>query len=165
MHISLILLAAYIAKCLLYFLLQPPIPKEKRISSSSFGLGFKGMGTSDQELNKDRKRVFLTLATDGNFYVCWKILSMEYLFSWSLVPLIMLCWCLHDQTEDIMGFFSFQDLLYFLECFSDFSLSHSVLYSRFISHFTSMRSCSPTYIPTCLLMTTGQNFLKHNGFT
>lgn len=46
--------------------------------------------SSVQELNKNRRRVFLTLASDGNFYVFWKILSMKYLLSWSFVPLIVL---------------------------------------------------------------------------
>lgn len=38
---------------------------------------FKGKGTSDQELNEERRRIYFTLSSDGNFIIFWKILSMK----------------------------------------------------------------------------------------
>lgn len=88
MNISLILLAPYVAKCFIYFLLSPLIPKEIKISGSSFS---PGKGTSDWELKEDGRKSFFVfvLSSDGNFLVCWKMLSMKCCFSWSLVPLAM----------------------------------------------------------------------------
>lgn len=105
MHISLILLAAYMAKCLMFSSIDTDSQKEYPALLLVWALRELTRKSSDQELNKDRRRVFLALASDGNFYVCWKILSMKYLISWS--PLVMLYWCIHDQTEDMMVFFFF----------------------------------------------------------